>query len=145
MQNKLDVIQLVQQLIISSSVCIYISWYVHLLSNVSSEILPNKNPKNSQSSVKVTDDNLESSAILAHCRSRYEKFVYQKSVLTVRHIRRRKFRNRRRSSTSLMVERLISLVPRSRQRKSRALKPVRALAQESGFQEIVLIHRVILI
>ena len=45
MQNKLDVIQLVQQLLISSSVCIHNSWYLHLLSNVCSQILPNKNPK----------------------------------------------------------------------------------------------------
>ena len=41
MQNKLNVIQLVQQLIISSSVYIYIFWYVHFLSIVCSKILPN--------------------------------------------------------------------------------------------------------
>ena len=39
MENKLDVIQLVQQLIISSSVCI-ISLYAHLLSIVCLQILP---------------------------------------------------------------------------------------------------------
>ena len=117
-------IQLVQQLIISSSVCIYISWYVHLLFNVCSQILPNKNPKKPQLSVKVTDENSDSSPILTHCRSRYGKFVYQKSVLTVRHIRRHVAR-REREPSRIPAKKLCRLLQKSRKLRKLVRKHIK--------------------
>ena len=124
MQNKLDVIQLVQQLLISSSVCIHNSWYLHLLSNVCSQILPNKNPKPPQLSENVTADNSESSAILTHCRSRYEKFVYQKSVLTVKHIRRHVAR-REREPSRIPAKKLSRLLQKSRKLRKLVRKHIK--------------------
>ena len=104
--------------------CIYInSWCVHLLSNVCSQILPNKNPKIPQLSVKVTADNSESSE-LTDCRSRYGKFVYRKSVLTERYIHRHVAR-REREPSRIPAKKLSRLLQKCRKLRKLVRKHIK--------------------
>ena len=101
-----------------------------LLSIVCSQILPDNSQRMSTSdnpdllcnvylfetpqlSVKVTVENSRSFAILNDCRSHYGKFVYQKSVLTVRHFRRHVAR-RDREPSRIPAKKLSRLLQKSR-------------------------------
>ena len=111
--------------IVSSSVCI-IAWYMYLLWIVYSQILCERmlvsnnhvsidnlhsfeKPNTPQLSVKCNVGNSEPHS---ESRSRYAKFIYQKSVLTVRHIRH--VVRREREPSRIPAKKLSSLFKKSR-------------------------------